>query len=63
MNFVYKNKKLCIRMYKIIYNTQKSVKIIKFLSDCAINCSEKQINSKKLLKKYKKGIDIYDDLW
>ena len=50
-------------MYKIIYGTQKSVKIIKFLPDCVKNCSKKQIKSKKLLKKYKKGIDISDDLW
>ena len=50
-------------MYKIIYDTQKSVKIIKFLPDCVKNCSKKQIKSKKLLKKYKKGIDISDDLW
>lgn len=63
MNFVYKNKKLNIQMYKIIYGTQKSVKIIKFLPDCVKNCSKKQIKSKKLLKKYKKGIDISDDLW
>lgn len=50
-------------MYKIIYDTQKSVKIIKFLPDCVKNCSKQQINLKKLLKKYKKGIDISDDLW
>ena len=41
-------------MYKIIYDTQKSVKIIKFLPDCVKNCSKKQINSKKLLKNIKK---------
>ena len=41
-------------MYKIIYDTQKSVKIIKFLPDCVKNCSKQQINLKKLLKKYKK---------
>ena len=63
MNFVYKNKKLRIQMYKFIYDTQKSVKIIEFLPDCVKNCSKQQINSKKLLKKYKKGIDISDDLW
>ena len=63
MNFVYKNKKLFIQMYKIIYDTQKSVKNIEFLLDCVKNCSKQQINSKKLLKKYKKGIDISDDLW
>ena len=50
-------------MYKIIYDTQKSVKIIEFLPDCVKNCSKQQIKSKKLLKKYKKGIDISDDLW
>ena len=50
-------------MYKIIYDTQKSVKIIEFLPDCVKNCSKQQINLKKLLKKYKKGIDISDDLW
>ena len=50
-------------MYKIIYDTQKSVKIIKFLPDYVKNCSKQQINLKKLLKKYKKGIDISDDLW
>ena len=44
MNFVYKNKKLFIQMYKIIYDTQKSVKNIEFLLDCVKNCSKKQIN-------------------
>ncbi len=63
MNFVYKNKKHNIQMCKIIYDTQKSVEIIEFLPDCVKNCSNQQINSKKLLKKYKKGIDISDDLW
>ena len=38
-------------MYKIIYDTQKSVKIIKFLPDCVKNCSKQQINLKKLFSK------------